>query len=65
MFFILVHLFAGNMLTLVDFKGQLEDELTFKAGEVVRNVKKTDEEGWLEGEISGKRGFLPQNFVKV
>lgn len=54
----------GNMLTLVDFKGQLEDELTFKAGEVVRNVKKTDEDGWLEGEISGKRGFLPQNFVK-
>ncbi|XP_056416591.1 SH3 domain-containing protein 21 isoform X2 [Hyla sarda] len=52
------------MLTLVDFKGQLEDELTLKAGEVVRNVKKTAEEGWLEGEINGKRGLFPQAFVK-
>ncbi|KAG8588390.1 hypothetical protein GDO81_005967 [Engystomops pustulosus] len=52
------------MLALVDFQGQLEDELTFRAGEVLRNVKKTIEEGWLEGEINGKRGFFPQSFVK-
>ncbi|XP_069612977.1 SH3 domain-containing protein 21 [Ranitomeya imitator] len=54
----------GDMLALVDFQGQLEDELTIRVGEVVRNVKKTGEEGWLEGEINGKRGFFPQSFVK-
>lgn len=54
----------GDMLTIVDFQGKLDDELTFKAGEVVRNIKKTGEEGWLEGEINGKRGFFPQSFVK-
>ncbi|XP_040280348.1 SH3 domain-containing protein 21 [Bufo bufo] len=54
----------GEMLALVDFNGQLEDELTIKAGEVVRNVKQTGEAGWLEGEFNGKRGFFPQMFVK-
>ncbi|XP_069827776.1 SH3 domain-containing protein 21 isoform X2 [Dendropsophus ebraccatus] len=54
----------GDMLALVDFHGQLDDELTLKAGEVIRNVKKTGEEGWLEGETNGKRGVFPQIFVK-
>ncbi|XP_075120642.1 SH3 domain-containing protein 21 isoform X2 [Leptodactylus fuscus] len=54
----------GDVLALVDFKGQLEDELTFKAGEVIKNVKKSDEEGWLEGEMNGKRGLFPQSFAK-
>ncbi|XP_063810467.1 SH3 domain-containing protein 21 isoform X2 [Pseudophryne corroboree] len=52
------------MLVLVDFHGQLEDELTIKAGDILKNVKKTGEEGWLEGELNGKRGIFPQSFVK-
>eukprot|EP00079_Xenopus_tropicalis_P014715 XP_004911622.1 PREDICTED: SH3 domain-containing protein 21 isoform X1 [Xenopus tropicalis] len=54
----------GDMLVLVDFKGQLDDELKIKAGDVIQNVKKTAEEGWLEGELKGKRGYFPQMFVK-
>ncbi|XP_041436718.1 SH3 domain containing 21 L homeolog isoform X1 [Xenopus laevis] len=54
----------GDMLVLVDFKGQLDDELKIKTGDVIQNVKKTAEEGWLEGEFNGKRGFFPQMFVK-
>ncbi|XP_018104974.1 CD2-associated protein isoform X2 [Xenopus laevis] len=54
----------GDMLVLVDFKGQLDDELKIKTGDVIQNVKKTAEEGWLEGELDGKRGFFPQMFVK-
>ncbi|XP_073471721.1 SH3 domain-containing protein 21 isoform X1 [Aquarana catesbeiana] len=54
----------GDMLALVDFQGQLEDELNLKAGEVIKNVKKTAEEGWLEGENNGRRGLFPQLFVK-
>ncbi|KAM9320134.1 SH3 domain-containing protein 21 [Gastrophryne carolinensis] len=55
---------SGDVLALVDFHGQLEDELIIKAGDVIKNVKKTSEDGWLEGENNGKRGVFPQSFVK-
>lgn len=42
-----------------------DDELTIRAGEIIRNVRKLEEEGWLEGELNGKRGMFPDNFVKV
>ncbi|KAM4795778.1 SH3 domain-containing protein 21 [Rhinophrynus dorsalis] len=54
----------GVMIALLDFQGQLEDELDFKAGDLIKNVKKTMEEGWLEGEVNEKRGFFPQLFAK-
>ncbi|XP_072275934.1 SH3 domain-containing protein 21 [Pyxicephalus adspersus] len=54
----------GDMLALIDFQGQLEDELNLKAGDIIKHVKKTAEEGWLEGENNGKRGLFPQIFVK-
>ncbi|KAM4698981.1 SH3 domain-containing protein 21 isoform 2-T2 [Discoglossus pictus] len=54
----------GDMLVLVDFQGQLDDELNIKTGDIIKNVKKTIEEGWLEGELNGKKGFFPQYFVK-
>uniref|UniRef100_A0A8C5LMM6 SH3 domain-containing protein n=1 Tax=Leptobrachium leishanense TaxID=445787 RepID=A0A8C5LMM6_9ANUR len=54
----------GDMLVLLDFHGQQEDELNIKVGEIIRNVKKTEEDGWLEGEINGKKGFFPQMFAK-
>uniref|UniRef100_A0A8C0H1E6 CD2 associated protein n=1 Tax=Chelonoidis abingdonii TaxID=106734 RepID=A0A8C0H1E6_CHEAB len=38
--------------------------LTIRVGEIIRNVKKLEEEGWLEGELNGKRGMFPDNFVK-
>lgn len=41
------------------------DELTVKAGDIVKNVAKASEEGWLEGELRGKRGLFPANFAKV
>lgn len=50
---------------LIDFEGTMGDELTVKAGDVVKNVTKASEEGWLEGELAGKRGIFPANFVKV
>ncbi|KAM6463792.1 CD2-associated protein isoform 4-T4 [Liasis olivaceus] len=42
-----------------------DDELTIRVGEIIRNVKKLEEEGWLEGELNGKRGMFPDNFVKA
>lgn len=50
---------------LVDFEGTEGDEITVRMGDVVKNVTKASEEGWLEGELRGKRGIFPANFVKV
>ncbi|XP_061116210.1 SH3 domain-containing protein 21 [Conger conger] len=53
-----------EVLVLVDFQGSLKDELEVHVGDVVKNVTKATEEGWLEGELRGKRGIFPANFVK-
>ncbi|KAM7136579.1 CD2-associated protein isoform 4-T4 [Molossus nigricans] len=47
-----------------DYDAVHDDELTIRVGEVIRNVKKLQEEGWLEGELNGRRGMFPDNFVK-
>ncbi|XP_068426223.1 SH3 domain-containing protein 21 isoform X2 [Clinocottus analis] len=52
-----------EVLVLVDFEGNMGDEITVAMGDVVKNVTKASEEGWLEGELRGKRGIFPANFV--
>ncbi|XP_041044394.1 CD2-associated protein isoform X2 [Carcharodon carcharias] len=47
-----------------DYEAVQEDELTLKVGDLIRNVRKLEEEGWCEGELNGKRGLFPDNFVK-
>ncbi|XP_069879675.1 CD2-associated protein [Dipodomys merriami] len=47
-----------------DYDAIHDDELTIRVGEIIRNVKKLQEEGWLEGELNGRRGMFPDNFVK-
>ncbi|XP_075779505.1 CD2-associated protein isoform X2 [Pelodiscus sinensis] len=47
-----------------DYDAIHDDELTIRVGEIIRNVKILEEEGWLEGELNGKRGMFPDNFVK-
>ncbi|KAJ8289525.1 hypothetical protein GJAV_G00002310 [Gymnothorax javanicus] len=53
-----------EVLVLVDFEGSMKDELQVHVGDIVKNVTKATEEGWLEGECNGKRGIFPANFVK-
>ncbi|XP_028837955.1 SH3 domain-containing protein 21 isoform X2 [Denticeps clupeoides] len=53
-----------EVLVLIDFEGNMPDELTVRVGDVVKNVTKAGEEGWLQGELGGKRGIFPSNFVK-
>lgn len=50
---------------LIDFESNSDDELTVKEGDVVKNVTKASEEGWLHGELRGKKGIFPANFVQV
>ena len=47
-----------------DYQAQEEDELTLRPGDVIHNVQKMDG-GWWEGELNGKKGVFPDNFVKV
>ncbi|XP_042603354.1 CD2-associated protein-like isoform X2 [Cyprinus carpio] len=47
-----------------EYEAVHEDELTLKLGDVIRNVRRIDEEGWMEGDLNGKRGLFPDNFVK-
>ena len=47
-----------------DYDAELEDELTIRAGQILTGVKRM-KGGWWEGELEGKRGLFPDNFVKV
>lgn len=55
---------AVDVLVEFDYDAEQEDELTIKVGDVIRNVQMS-EGGWWEGELNGKKGMFPDNFVKV
>lgn len=61
-----MYLFLVAVDVVVEFEYEAEenDELTLKVGDVITNVVK-QEGGWWEGELNGKRGVFPDNFVKV
>lgn len=43
--------------------GQTATELSFQAGDIITILKK-DAGGWWEGELNGKRGWIPHNYVQ-
>ncbi|XP_078256279.1 CD2-associated protein isoform X2 [Rhinoraja longicauda] len=47
-----------------DYEAAHDDELTLRVGDLIKNVRKLEEEGWCDGELNGKRGMFPDNFVK-
>ncbi|XP_071819677.1 SH3 domain-containing kinase-binding protein 1-like isoform X16 [Apostichopus japonicus] len=47
-----------------DYDAVNPDELTIKVGDTITGIK-IMEGGWWEGEVNGKRGMFPDNFVKV
>ena len=47
-----------------DYDAQLDDELTLRVGQVLRNVR-VIEKGWAEGELLGKVGMFPSYFVEM
>nr|XP_023654093.1 SH3 domain-containing kinase-binding protein 1 isoform X3 [Paramormyrops kingsleyae] len=46
-----------------DYRAQHDDELTIAVGDIISNIRK-DDGGWWEGELAGRRGFFPDNFVR-
>lgn len=45
------------------YKPEQDDELTLDVGDVITNIVDVDV-GWCEGDLKGKRGMFPNNFVE-
>ncbi|XP_067153912.1 SH3 domain-containing protein 19 isoform X4 [Apteryx mantelli] len=54
----------GKAKALYDFHGENEDELSFKAGDMITELESVDED-WMCGEMQGKSGIFPKNFVQI
>ncbi|XP_026503634.1 SH3 domain-containing protein 19 [Terrapene carolina triunguis] len=54
----------GKAKALYDFQGENEDELSFKAGDMITELEPVDED-WMSGDVQGKSGIFPKNFVRV
>uniref|UniRef100_A0A3B1JLW5 Osteoclast-stimulating factor 1 n=1 Tax=Astyanax mexicanus TaxID=7994 RepID=A0A3B1JLW5_ASTMX len=48
-----------------EYEAAHEDELTLRQGDIIKNVRRIEEEGWMEGDLNGRRGLFPDNFVKT
>lgn len=58
---------TGTFVTaLYDFEGESGADLSFREGDRIRVMKKTEsEQDWWEGELRGKRGAFPANYCKI
>ena len=50
---------------LFAYDPQEADELQLTPGVVIKVLQKNEEEGWCEGELNGKKGWFPDNFVET
>ncbi|XP_014635691.1 PREDICTED: SH3 domain-containing protein 19 isoform X3 [Ceratotherium simum simum] len=48
---------------LYDFHGENEDELSFKAGDIITELESVDDD-WMSGELMGKSGIFPKNYIQ-
>lgn len=51
-------------LALHSFEPTSSTCLSFRAGEIIKTLNK-DNSGWWDGELSGRRGWFPSNYVEV
>uniref|UniRef100_A0A1A8J6C1 Rho GTPase-activating protein 10 n=1 Tax=Nothobranchius kuhntae TaxID=321403 RepID=A0A1A8J6C1_NOTKU len=42
-----------------------DSELSFQVGAIFSAVTQSREPGWLEGDLDGKRGLIPENYVEM
>ena len=62
MFIIVEYLIAVVVEVQYDCDAEESDELTIRVGDIIRNCEPV-EEGWMVGELNGKRGVFPENYV--
>ncbi|KAJ8000663.1 hypothetical protein DPEC_G00182700 [Dallia pectoralis] len=46
-------------------EAEYDSELSFQVGAIFTAVVPSREPGWLEGELEGKRGLIPENYVEM
>ncbi|KAL2264720.1 hypothetical protein VTJ83DRAFT_7230 [Remersonia thermophila] len=55
-----------TVTALYDFSAQAEGDLSFRAGDVIEVVQRTNNENeWWTGKLNGKTGQFPGNYVKL
>lgn len=54
----------GKVRTLYACVGEHETELSFEPNQILTNVYQSLEPGWLEGNLDGKVGLVPENYVE-
>ncbi|GCB74369.1 hypothetical protein scyTo_0003459 [Scyliorhinus torazame] len=54
----------GKAKALYDFVGENKNELNFKVGDMITIFESIDAD-WLKGELQGKEGIFPSNFVQI
>ncbi|KNC81622.1 hypothetical protein SARC_06060 [Sphaeroforma arctica JP610] len=56
---------GGRVATaMYDYEAQDADELTFGEGDQIIIIEEVDEAGWCKGELRGRVGLLPANYVE-
>jgi len=58
------YLFLGWVRAIYDYITEEEDELGFSEGTLLRLLHQ-DESGWWTGELDGKIGLFPGNYVEI
>jgi len=58
--------FGTFAVALYDFQGQSQGDLSFKEGDQIKVLKKTDStDDWWDGELRGVKGSFPANYCKL
>lgn len=53
-----------QVIGMYDYVAQNDDELAFQKGQVI-NVLNKDDCDWWKGELNGREGLFPSNYVKL
>uniref|UniRef100_A0A4X2KYN6 Rho GTPase-activating protein 10 n=1 Tax=Vombatus ursinus TaxID=29139 RepID=A0A4X2KYN6_VOMUR len=59
------HIVSRKARAVYPCEAEHSSELSFEIGAVFEDVQTSREPGWLEGTLNGKRGLIPQNYVKL
>ena len=62
--FLYVSLTCAEAVVTFDYDAKQDNELTLRVGQALRNVRVMGG-GWAEGELFGKVGMFPTNFVEL